>query len=53
MTNVVRVVKDIVAFFVTVVVGLLVGAALFMVDTAEAREVDIKQKFERHRKSSH
>lgn len=49
LKSVLRVVKNVGAFFVTVVVGLVVGAALFTVDTVETIETDVKKRIERHR----
>lgn len=49
MKSVVKVVKNVVAFFVTVVVGLVVGSALLTIETIETLETDVKRRIERHR----
>jgi hypothetical protein len=49
LKSVLRVVKNVGAFFVTVVVGLVVGAALFTVEAVETIETDVKKRIERHR----
>jgi hypothetical protein len=49
LKNVLRVVKNVGAFFVTVIVGLVVGAALFTVEAVETVETDAKKRIERHR----
>ncbi len=51
MRNVVRVLKDVIAFLVTIVAGLVVGTALSMADATEAQEAEIKKKIERHRQA--
>jgi hypothetical protein len=47
--NVLKVVNNVGAFFVTVVVGLVVGTALFTVEAVGTIETDFKKRIERHR----
>ncbi len=47
MKSVLHVVNNVGAFFVTVIVGLVVGTALFTVDTVETFESDVKRRIER------
>ena len=49
MKSVLKVVNNVGAFFVTVVVGLVVGAALLTVETVETVELDVKKRIERQR----
>lgn len=44
-----NVLKNVVAFFVTVVVGLAVGSALLTIETVEGVEKDVKKRIERLR----
>jgi hypothetical protein len=47
--SVIGIVKNVAAFCVTVIVGLVVGTALLTVDTVETMEIDVKKRIERHR----
>ena len=49
MKSVLKVVNNVGAFFVTVVVGLVVGAALLTVETVETVEMDVMKRIERQR----
>ena len=49
MKNVLKVVNNVGAFFVTVIVGLVVGAALFTVEAVETIDPDTRKRIERQR----
>ena len=49
MKNVVRAARNVAAFVVTVVVGVIVGTALFTAESIETLETDVKQRIERLR----
>jgi hypothetical protein len=53
LQNVVKVVKNVAAFFVTIIVGVVVGTALFTVESVESVEIDVKKRIERHRTHRH
>jgi hypothetical protein len=44
-----NVVKNVMAFFATIIVGLAVGSALLTIETVENLELDVKKRVERHR----
>jgi hypothetical protein len=44
-----NVLKNVAAFFVTIVVGLAVGSALLTIETVQNFETDVKKRIERLR----
>lgn len=43
--------KNLMAFFVTVIFGIVAGTAMMTIESVETLEEDVKRRFEKHRSS--